>query len=133
MPSDRPQLLPHSLFIITRQDINSANGTVIRGQIVEKLAYSPCEMRPPSSVTTPLRSGKYGLQPTSVLCVMRISPCFNSSICSRLVTTHARPITVPEYTDVPCRRSPDIPGLSDATKDSVCNKYAPSKKLLSSD
>lgn len=82
-------------------------------------------MRPPSSVTTPPRSGKYGLQPTSVLCVMRISPCFNSPIRSRLVTTHARPITVPEYTDVPCRRTSEIPVLSDAIKDSVCNKNAP--------
>ena len=38
---------------------------------------APWEMRPPSSVTTPPRRGKYGLQPMSVLIVIRISP-FNS-------------------------------------------------------
>lgn len=82
-------------------------------------------MIPPSSVTTPPRRGKYGLQPTSVLCVMRISPCFNSPIFSRLVTTHARPITVPEHTDVPCRRTPKVPGLADVVEDSDCNTHDP--------
>ena len=35
---------------------------------------APCEMRPPSSVETPPRRGKYGLQPMSVLTVIRMSP-----------------------------------------------------------
>lgn len=44
----------------------------------------PCDISPPSSVTTPVKSGKYGDQPMSVACVINTSPRCNWPICKSI-------------------------------------------------
>lgn len=62
---------------------------------------APCEMRPPSSVTTPASTGKCGDQPMSVLMVTRISPGWMVSASEMCVTTRAGPVTLPGHAGVP--------------------------------
>ena len=62
---------------------------------------APCEMRPPSSVTTPDNIGKYGDHPISVLWVIRMSPGRILSAPEMCVTILTRPVTTPGHAGVP--------------------------------
>lgn len=70
--------------------------------------YLPCEISPPSSVTTPASRGNSGLQPTSVLYVIRISPSQTLVVLSPAFMTQALPLTCPGYTRVPFTSSPSM-------------------------
>lgn len=62
---------------------------------------APCDIKPPSSVTTPDNNGKYGLHPISVLRVIKISPFCISLASSKFKATRAVARTTPLNTGVP--------------------------------
>ena len=77
----------------------------IQGSPYSLATTAPCEMSPPSSVTTPPNKGKYGLQPISVLIVINISPLFINSASSNLVITRQGPLYFPLDAGVPVKQT----------------------------
>lgn len=73
----------------------------IQGRPYSLATTAPWLIRPPNSVTIPPNNGKYGLQPMSVQCVIKISPCCIFVASDRSVITHALPSTEPLQIEVP--------------------------------